>query len=148
MKKIELLHFTVAKNCVSTTRHCRAVFIFYLTAQIRLNLIRAVKIFLSSSWHFEKKCQAVEIRADGFWAVHPDSLKGPNRKVALTWSNSISVLISSLKWVLIRQDGLIWQVQSNLCLNTISEQRPPVYNGHIEPQFFKTGCNFIVISCK
>ncbi len=75
MKKIELLYFTVAKNCVSTARHCQAVLIFYLTARIGFNLIRAVKIFLLSSRDFEKKCRAVEIRADAFRAVHPDSLE-------------------------------------------------------------------------
>jgi hypothetical protein len=58
MKKIEFLYFTVAKNCV---RHCRAVLIFYLTARIGFNLIRAVEIFLSSSRDFEKKCRADEI---------------------------------------------------------------------------------------
>ncbi len=49
--------------------------IFYLTARIGFNLIRAVKIFLSSSRDFEKKCRAVEIRADAFRAIHPDSKK-------------------------------------------------------------------------
>ncbi len=75
MKKIELLYFTVAKNCVSTDRHCQAVLIFYLTARIGFYLIRAVEIFLSSSRDFDKKCRAVEIRADAFRAVHPDSHK-------------------------------------------------------------------------
>jgi hypothetical protein len=68
MIKIELFYFAVAKNCVSTARHCRAVLIFYLSARIRFNLIRAVKIFLSSSRDFEKK-----FRADAFRAVQPDS---------------------------------------------------------------------------
>ena len=47
--------------------------IFYLTARIGFNLIQAVEIFLLSSRDFEKKCRAVEIRADAFRAVHPDS---------------------------------------------------------------------------
>ncbi len=34
---------------------------------------RADDIFLSSSWDSWKKCQAVEIQTDGFWAVDPDS---------------------------------------------------------------------------
>jgi hypothetical protein len=64
MIKFELLFFTVAINCVSTAR----VLFFYLTARIGFNLIRAVKIFLSSSRDFEKK-----FRADAFRAVQPDS---------------------------------------------------------------------------
>ena len=69
--------FYCHKNFVNCSNFW-AVFIFYLTARIRLNLIRAVKIFLSSSWHLEKKCRAVEIRADGFRAVHPDSFEREN----------------------------------------------------------------------
>jgi hypothetical protein len=34
---------------------------------------RADDIFLSSSQDSYKKCQAVKIRADGFWAVDPNS---------------------------------------------------------------------------
>jgi hypothetical protein len=52
----------------------RAVSLFLSTARIRFYLIRAVEIFLSSSWHFQKKCRAVEIRAVAFRAVDPDSL--------------------------------------------------------------------------
>ena len=74
VRQIKILSslYTVAKNCVSTARHCRAVLIFYLTARIGFNLI---KIFLSGSRDFEKKCRAVEIRADAFQAVHPDSFQ-------------------------------------------------------------------------
>ncbi len=34
---------------------------------------RADDVFLSSRWHFWKNCRAVEIRADAFRAVDPDS---------------------------------------------------------------------------
>ncbi len=67
-------NWTFTFYCHKNFVNCSTVFIFYLTARIRLNLVRAVEIFLSSSWHFEKKCRAVEIRADGFRAVHPDSI--------------------------------------------------------------------------
>ncbi len=62
--------FYCHKNFVNYSNF-RAVFFIYFT----------VEIFLSSSWHFEKKCRAVEIRADGFWAVHPDSTKFTNYDV-------------------------------------------------------------------
>jgi hypothetical protein len=36
-------------------------------------------LFLSSRWHFSKQCQAVEIQADEFWAVNPQSHKAASR---------------------------------------------------------------------
>ena len=65
--------FYCRKNFVICSKF-RAVSLFLSTARIRFYLIRAVEIFLSSSWHFQKKCRAVEIRAVAFRAVDPDSL--------------------------------------------------------------------------
>jgi hypothetical protein len=94
--------FYCHKNFVNCSNF-RAVFIFYLTARIRLNLIRAVEIFLSSSWHFEKKCWAVKIRADGFRAVHRIS-QIENREthldnIILAFSKTASHRVRKRKWV-------------------------------------------------
>jgi hypothetical protein len=85
MKKIELFYFTVTK-ILSSARNFEQFHFFLSTARIRFYLIRAVEIFLSSSRDFEKKCRAVEIRADAFRAVHPDS------PLFITFSKFLSIL--------------------------------------------------------
>ncbi len=52
MKKIELLYFTVAKNCVSTARHCRAVALFSINCSKLTRGTRMAYFFLSSRWRF------------------------------------------------------------------------------------------------
>jgi hypothetical protein len=71
-EKIWRFLFYCRKNFVICSKF-RAVSLFLSTARIRFYLILAVEIFLSSSWHFQKKCRAVEIRAVAFRAVDPDS---------------------------------------------------------------------------
>ncbi len=82
--------------------HCQAVFVFYLTARIRLNLIRAVEIFLSSSRDFEKKCRAVEIQADAFRAVHPDSAFTVRTNFKKTWLNNKRTGIRRFKFHIVK----------------------------------------------
>ncbi len=79
MKKIELLYFTVAKNCVSTELLDTVDFSstarnWHVEHVLHTFLCRADDVFLSSRWHFWKNCRAVEIRADAFQAVDPDSI--------------------------------------------------------------------------
>ena len=42
-------------------------------------VVEQMTFWLSSRWDFSKMCRAVKIRADGFRAVHPDSIQIPTR---------------------------------------------------------------------
>ena len=47
----------------------------------------AVDVFLSSSWHFQKKCWAIKIQADEFWADDPSDLITLSEiSLSKTWS--------------------------------------------------------------
>jgi hypothetical protein len=43
---------------------------------------------------------------------------------------------------------LVFECTVKPVLTTTPEQRPPVYNGHLEPQFYKTDRNFIGANCE
>ena len=43
--------------------------------------VEQLTLFVSSSWHFWKKCRAVKIPADAFWAVYPDSFTFLKRNI-------------------------------------------------------------------
>ncbi len=79
MKKMEDLYFTVA-IILSSAQNFEQLHFFLSTARTYVRtyvghtfFCRADAIFLSSSQDSKKKCRAVEIRADGFRAVDPDS---------------------------------------------------------------------------
>ena len=77
MKKIELLHFTVAKNWVSTAQHLldtvEQLSLFCHLA--RINWIRAVDKFCVEQLISCQKCRQIDCWAIKFRAVHPHSLK-------------------------------------------------------------------------
>jgi hypothetical protein len=79
MKKNEDLFFTVTKILSSAQKFEQMQFFYQLlendmlyTYGILLS-VEQLTLFVSSRWHFWKKCRAVKIRADAFWAVDPDS---------------------------------------------------------------------------
>jgi hypothetical protein len=53
-------------------------------------------------------------------------------KNSINWKNCEKLLLNTVKPV----------------LTTTSEQRPPVYNGQLEPLFYKTESNFIGTNCE
>ncbi len=83
MKKIELLYFTVAKNCVSTAWHCRAVALFFINCSKLTQRTRTAYFFLSSRWHFS-------VEQSRFL-----------KKVSSSWDSS-SCISSSWPWLLLK----------------------------------------------
>jgi hypothetical protein len=84
MKKIELLYFTVAKNCVSTARHCQAVALFFINCS---KLTQGTPSFiLLSVEQMTFFCRAVEIPKKSveqprFKQLHFEQLTLPNTSV-------------------------------------------------------------------
>jgi hypothetical protein len=86
MKKIELLHFTVAKKI-----ECQLLGSHLLESSLaRINWIRAVDKFCVEQLICCQKCRANDCRAIEFRAVHPHSFRSVKLKLIIeikNWEN-------------------------------------------------------------
>ena len=101
MKKIELLHFTVAKkmsvNCSTVSSSCHFFCHLLESGLARINWIRAVYQFRVEQLICCQKCRANDCRAIAFRAVHPHSLFSPQFWFQLVWNN-LNLDPTKTKW--------------------------------------------------
>ena len=132
MKKIELLHFTVAKNmsvnCLTLSSSCHFFCHLLESGLARINWIRAVDKFCVEQLICCQKCRANDCRAIAFWAVHPHSNDtfvlhlrylyfqsfGPlKNKVGWTFASKFESRVCSVKWLILHSIKMTSKMDKN-----------------------------------
>ena len=137
MKKLKIFFLLSQKFCYLLK--ISSSYTFFINCSKTKCGTRTAYFCLSSSWHFWKRCWAVEIRADAFRAVDPDSFEtfkvrlcqwNPGQKETLpqpTWSQNCFQIGAYFSLV-------IWGIYLPLLFATVALPELIFFEIHFFPQ--------------